>query len=277
MSMLVQLAYWSAALAVMAAVVSWSIPLPGILRIHLRGKIKQWFTSYYYNFNLIELMVVMAIIGILLTILVPALSKAKENGRRAVCANNLKQCYHVASMYADDFGSLPRVHNTLNADGTPCYDYTPGDMHRFNYSQSASWGQMVVNYSGDAWRIFYCPNLEKFHPKKPQYFTNANCDAIGYIPWQWASGNGRNIYSFETGLATGLPFMGDITINWGVHSYTTESPTTSSYILRVNGHGPGYKKEGSNAIYYDGSCRWYNWSQLVPHYGAGWWMRPPNP
>ena len=31
----------------------------------------------------------------------------------------------------------------------------------------------------------------------------------------------------------------------------------------MNGHSPGYKKEGSNAVYYDGSGRWYNWNDMT--------------
>ncbi len=68
--------------------------------------------------------------------------------------------------------------------------------------------------------------------------------------------------------------MGDITMNWGVHSYPNESK--EAHLLRVNGHAPHYNKIGSNALYYDGSARWYNWEQLVPYYGLGWWMCPPN-
>jgi len=54
------------------------------------------------GFTLIELLVVIAIIAILMAILMPALKRAREQGKRAMCIGNLKQLQLAWIMYADD-------------------------------------------------------------------------------------------------------------------------------------------------------------------------------
>ena len=54
------------------------------------------------GFTLIELLVVIAVIAVLMAILMPALNRAKEQGKRTTCLSNLKQLTLAWIMYADD-------------------------------------------------------------------------------------------------------------------------------------------------------------------------------
>jgi len=54
------------------------------------------------GFTLVELLVVIAVLGLLMGILLPVLSKAREQGNRVHCMSNLKQLTIVWKMYAAD-------------------------------------------------------------------------------------------------------------------------------------------------------------------------------
>jgi len=55
-----------------------------------------------YGFTLVELLVVIAVIALLMAILLPALTRAREQGKRAVCLHHLQQLFIAWTMYADN-------------------------------------------------------------------------------------------------------------------------------------------------------------------------------
>ena len=63
------------------------------------------------GFTLIELLVVIAIIALLMAILIPVASGARERGQRVVCLSNLRQLTMAWIAYADD-------HDGKIVDGT---------------------------------------------------------------------------------------------------------------------------------------------------------------
>lgn len=62
------------------------------------------------GFTLIELTVVVAIVGLLVCLILPAVQAARETSRRIQCLNNLHQIGTAIHGYHEVYGSLPAGH-----------------------------------------------------------------------------------------------------------------------------------------------------------------------
>jgi prepilin-type N-terminal cleavage/methylation domain-containing protein len=106
------------------------------------------------GFTLIELLVVIAIIAILMSILIPAMSRAQKQARAVVCQSNLKQWGAIWVMYTDDNnGNFP----TRMADS--------GRWINVLYNYYSSDKNMNINFRSAKMRV--CPMAKKLALQEP--------------------------------------------------------------------------------------------------------------
>lgn len=75
------------------------------------------------NFTLVELLIVIAIMAILISMLLPALFKAREKALAIQCTGNLKQVMTAILMYGNDYDSRLPQDNVIGLSGQPYWKW----------------------------------------------------------------------------------------------------------------------------------------------------------
>jgi prepilin-type N-terminal cleavage/methylation domain-containing protein/prepilin-type processing-associated H-X9-DG protein len=126
-------------------------------------------------FTLIELLVVMAIISILASMLLPALSGAKEKGVTIYCVNNLRQIGLAMQMYGDDSDDrLPVSYADI---------LVPGQGTFFAPNPGTAWTYALMSYYGNNTNVLRCPALSSLYQRSGySYFMGSEGFSVELTP-----------------------------------------------------------------------------------------------
>jgi prepilin-type N-terminal cleavage/methylation domain-containing protein len=127
------------------------------------------------GFTLVEILVVVAIIGVLIALMLPAIQAARESARKTKCANNLKQIGLAMHNYMDVKKSFPpgyvtKVLPNLD-DGGPGWSWGPMIMPHFEDGTAFEQVNLDLPIASDQNKIrlqsmpgFICPSDGEFEP-----------------------------------------------------------------------------------------------------------------
>ena len=133
------------------------------------------------RFTLIELLVVLAIIGILLSILLPQLNKVREASLRAVCSSNMSQLLKAYSAY-----TTQNNNNFVSAETTESNGHAPAWFLHSSYDFDTYVSQSPLYPYLENEGIFRCPseNRDSLYSNgnyKRSYSINTSLNGRGWI------------------------------------------------------------------------------------------------
>jgi prepilin-type N-terminal cleavage/methylation domain-containing protein len=169
---------------------------------------RDWSGNTRSAFTLVELLVVIGIIGVLVAILLPALSRVRETANAAVCKSNLRQMGLAMQMYADNNRNwypraLPLVFsgNSLPDWNVPwphtvcplywqsCYPASILPYIGVKVSDPFDYPRLPAQISADRQKLFRCPSNQI----APEDLMRRKCGfPLDYGLANWASQNHRS-------------------------------------------------------------------------------------
>jgi prepilin-type N-terminal cleavage/methylation domain-containing protein/prepilin-type processing-associated H-X9-DG protein len=155
----------------------------------MKGFVNRFVMSRTRAFTLIELLTVIAIIGILAAILIPVVGSVRESAKGSVCRSNLRQIGLAAHLYAAD-----------NNDFLP--PTRPGNIATLHPSTRDAFN----TYLEGGYEVFYCPNWGI-----PTPAVNPDLHELWTRPTGYRGGH--NIGYFWLGNPT-VPGFGEAETHW---------------------------------------------------------------
>jgi len=128
------------------------------------------------GFTLIEVLTVLAITSMLAAMLLPTFSRARESGRRASCASNMRQIGMAMQMYADDNDEV------YSSGGTENFEPIVHPIVPF-IQYWCWWGELIFPYTKSD-QVFHCPSARDIRvPDDPSIGPRDNLAATTIETW----------------------------------------------------------------------------------------------